>query len=242
MRRYLRFGIFVLLLFIIFFTATFCNSPAPKTKDEQTKVAAYASLNDTVHYVGMNECRRCHESIYETFIQTGMGKSFDLATHKKSAAKFDNHALIYDKYKDFYYKPFWKDDSLYVMEFRMEKGDTTYKRIEHVSYIVGSGQHTNSHIMNDGWLSHPGSMTFYTQRGNGIFLPAFENGANSRFDRKIKLECMSCHNSYPQMVEGSENKFSEVPSGINCERCHGPGEQHVKEKTAGHLVDVSKEN
>jgi len=77
----------------------------------------------------MSACRKCHESIYETFIQTGMGKSFDLASHKKSSAKFDTHTLIYDKYKDFYYKPYWQGDSLYVMEYRMEKGDTIYKRL-----------------------------------------------------------------------------------------------------------------
>jgi len=73
-------------------------------------------------------------------------------------------------------------------------------------------------------------MTFYTQKGTWDLPPGFENGANSRFDRKIELECMSCHNGYPQMAEGSENKYDKVATGIDCERCHGPGEMHVKEK------------
>ncbi len=233
-----RFSIFALLLSFIFFTATFCNSPSPKK--EVTKPVTYASLSDTVKYVGITTCRRCHESVYETFVQTGMGKSFDIASHKKSSAKFDSHALIYDKYKDFYYKPFWKNDSLYVLEYRLENRDTVFKRIEHVSYIVGSGQHTNSHIMNENGYLTQVPMTFYTQKGKWDFPPGFENGANSRFDRKIELECMSCHNGYPHMAEGSENKFDKVATGIDCERCHGPGEMHVKEKEAGHLVDISK--
>jgi len=58
-------------------------------RKKEAKLSTYASLSDTVKYVGMNTCRKCHESIYETFIQTGMGKSFDLASHKKSSAKFD---------------------------------------------------------------------------------------------------------------------------------------------------------
>ncbi len=170
-----------------------------------------------------------------------MGKSFDVASHKKSSARFDSHALIYDKHKDFYYKPFWNGDSLYVIEFRLDKGDTVHKRVEQVSYIVGSGQHTNSHIMNkNGYLTQL-PMTFYTQKGTWDLPPGFENGASSRFDRKIELECISCHNGYPKMVEGSENKYDYVASGIDCERCHGPGEKHVQEKTAAHLVDVSKE-
>jgi tetratricopeptide (TPR) repeat protein len=39
---------------------------------------------------------------------------------------------------------------------------------------------------------------------------------------------LNCHNSYPEYVEFTENKFRTVPHGIGCERCHGPGELHVK--------------
>src|SRR5947209_6261414 len=102
-----RFSIILFLLSAIALTATFCNSPSDKKQPSTT--ATYAGLSDSVKYVGMNACRRCHESTYETFIQTGMGKSFDFASHRKSSAKFDSHALIYDKYKDFYYTPFWKN-------------------------------------------------------------------------------------------------------------------------------------
>ena len=38
---------------------------------------------------------------------------------------------------------------------------------------------------------------------------------------------MTCHNSFPHFTLGSENKYQNVPSGIDCERCHGPGELHV---------------
>jgi tetratricopeptide (TPR) repeat protein len=69
----------------------------------------------------------------------------------------------------------------------------------------------------------------------------FENGGNSRFSRQVGLECMSCHNGYPDFVLGSENKYAAVKNGIDCERCHGPGEKHVKDKMAGKLVDITKE-
>ena len=64
-------------------------------------------------------------------------------------------------------------------------------------------------------------------------------GANTRFSRKIGLECMSCHNALPQFEVGSENKFSSIPGGISCERCHGPGSIHVQQKKAGILVDTA---
>lgn len=70
--------------------------------------------------------------------------------------------------------------------------------------------------------------------------PGFEEGSNSRFNRIIGLECMSCHNGYPKFVEGSENKYEFVKNGIDCERCHGPGSVHVQEKSSGILIDTSK--
>ena len=54
------------------------------------------------------------------------------------------------------------------------------------------------------------------------------------------MECMSCHNAYPSNVEGSLNKYHSLPEGIDCERCHGPGELHVKEKMSGVIIDTSK--
>jgi hypothetical protein len=70
--------------------------------------------------------------------------------------------------------------------------------------------------------------------------PGFEKGASSRFQRLIEIECMSCHNGYPDFVANSENKYTNVKTGIDCERCHGPGSLHVQEKIAGNIVDTTK--
>ena len=221
-----------LLLVILFFSMKCGSSPENKT---------YKNLASEVKYVGMEACIKCHSNIHETFIQTGMGKSFGLATKAKSSARFSPNEMIHDSYLNFSYHPFWQNDSMKIMEFRSEGNDTIFKRTETVNYIVGSGQHTNSHIFNTHGYLHQMPMTFYTQKGKWDLPPGFENGESSRFSRKIGLECMSCHNSYPDFIMGSENKFNKVPGGINCERCHGPGEIHVKEKTAGITVDVKKE-
>lgn len=200
----------------------------------------YLNHNDTAHYVGMSQCKLCHQDIYNSFIQTGMGKSFDLASKQKSSARFDKHTVIYDKYLDFYYHPFWDGDNMKIMEFRLKGKDTIYKRIEKVDYIIGSGQHTNSHISNTNGYLHQMPMTYYTQKGQWDFPPGFEKGFNTRFSRKIGLECMSCHNSLPDFVQGSENKFNTLPEGISCERCHGPGSIHVQQRSTGARIDTSK--
>jgi predicted CXXCH cytochrome family protein len=168
-----------------------------------------------------------------------MGMSFNLATKKKSAGDF-NHSKIHDQNNDYNYQAFWSNDSLFIKEFRLNKVDTSFTRTEQVNYIIGSGQHTNSHIQKiNGYLNQM-PMTFYTQKKKWDLPPGFENGMNTRFSRKIGIECMSCHNAYPQFVLGSENKYTSVPDGIDCERCHGPGSEHVAQRQTGSKIDTSK--
>ncbi len=211
------------------------------SEKKEAEKLVYKNHADGVQYVGMNTCKTCHSTIYETFIETGMGKSFGAATKEKSAGKFDEHSVIYDPHLDFYYKPYFENDVMYIMEYRLEGKDTTHKRIEKVDYIVGSGQHTNSHMYQSNGYFYQMPMTFYTQKQKWDMPPGFEAGHNSRFSRTIELECMSCHNAFPSFVPGSKNKFASVLQGIDCERCHGPGELHVKEKQSGTLIDTANE-
>ena len=235
---------YILFFLTIAFAVSFCHSPEGNTSSKQEdgdskKATEYKNLNDSAKYVGMNTCRLCHQDVYNSFIKTGMGKSFDVATKEKSAGDYI-HPIIQDKIGDFYYKAYWKTDSLRFLEYRLQGKDTVHKRLETVNYIIGSGQHTNSHIQSvNGYLTQM-PMTFYTQKQTWDLPPGFENGHNSRFMRKIGLECMSCHNSYPEFVLGSENKYTKVETGIGCERCHGPGSIHVAERSTGEKIDTSK--
>lgn len=219
--------------------AFYCGSPDEKTEQAVIGSPWHNVYDTTVQYVGMETCKGCHADIYNTYIQTGMGQSFDHATKQKSAADF-THAPVYDKDLDFYYKPFWQNDSLYVMEYRTEGSDTTHKLLQKVDYIVGSGQHTNSHIFSKNGYLYQAPITFYTQKKQWDLAPGFEKGASSRFTRLIESECMTCHNGYPDFVKTSQNKYVTIKTGIDCERCHGPGGLHVKEKMAGNIVDTSK--
>lgn len=187
----------------------------------------------------METCKGCHSDKHSSFVHTGMGQSFGLATAQKSSAKFQQEA-VYDPKRNFYYWPYWSGDSLRILEFRLKGRDTIYKRIETIRYIIGSGQHTNSHFWVDGNTLYQAPLTYYTQEGKWDLPPGYET-VNTRFQRKIDLECMSCHNAMPQLKAGSINAFETLPLGIDCERCHGPGELHVREKQSGILVDTRKE-
>lgn len=212
-------------------TFTLCTTKA-------TDESFFLNLNDTVKYVGMNQCKVCHEEHYKNFIETGMGQSFSVATKEKSKALFKSNP-VYDKKKDLYYLAHWEDNQLEITEFRLRGKDTVHKRTEKISHIIGSGHHTNSHLWQDNGYLFQAPLTWYSQSRRWDLPPGFEE-YNTGFGRKIDIECMSCHNAMPVVAKGSVNKFIKLPGGIDCERCHGPGEVHVKLKSQGVLVDVSK--
>lgn len=224
----------LVLLVLIAVLVTYC------TPKENTAAIAFRNLDDSVKMVGMQMCRNCHPDVYDSYIHTGMGQSFGVADWHKTAAEFGAEHTIYDADKDLYYHPYFEDSTLFVLEYRLEEEDTVYQRIEQIDYIIGSGHHTNSHLINRNGYLYQAPITYYTQDGKWDLAPGFEDGNNKRFDRAILSECLTCHNHYPTPASGSENKYRKVPLGIECERCHGAGSLHVQEKLAGKLVDTSK--
>jgi predicted CXXCH cytochrome family protein len=64
--------------------------------------------------------------------------------------------------------------------------------------------------------------------------PGLDRPNHDGFRRPITYDCMFCHNAYPQIPAGHGRPFTEpvyagpLPEGIDCERCHGPGNRHVQ--------------
>ena len=133
------------------------------TKGRVSEYTYYENHHDTVRYVGKEQCRACHVEIYDSYIQTGMGRSFHFATKTNSALDHSAMPIIYDSIKELSYKPFWKNDSLYLLEFRINNFDTVHKLIKKVTYKIGSGNHTNSHLFEINGYIHQMPYTYYTQ-------------------------------------------------------------------------------
>lgn len=229
-------SILLLILLSIFVLGMWFCVPQNKPTTHKT----FRNLHDSVTYVGMQTCRSCHANIYDSYIHTGMGQSFGKANLLKTAADFKKDVLVYDKELDYYYKPFFQDSVFYILEFRLNGKDTIHRRLERVDYIIGSGHHTNSHLINRNGYVYQAPITYYTQEKRWDLAPGFEGGNNKRFSRAILSECLTCHNHHPTPAFGAANKYHEMPLGIECERCHGPGSLHVKEKLMGKRVDTSK--
>jgi Flp pilus assembly protein TadD len=217
---------------------SYCHYERPAAVSEPE---GYWAQVDTVSYVGIQVCASCHPDQYASYQHTGMGRSFGPATRERSDADFSGHPRIYDRASDLWYHPFWRNDTLRLLEYRVEGPDTVHQLEASIHYIIGSGQHTNSHLMlREGYL-YQAPVTFYTQEGRWDLAPGFEDGHNSRFSRLIETECLTCHNGLPDHRQGSLNAYNTIPHGIDCERCHGPGGEHVRRMLAGRTVDTARQ-
>ncbi|MFY0642931.1 MAG: hypothetical protein JXR19_00535 [Bacteroidia bacterium] len=218
-----------MVLLAIMLSTIFFLSDCTSVSNEQT----YLNHHDSVSYVGIKTCATCHPEKTESFAHTGMGQSFSDATFRNSSADFSKQHIVYDSSTGFYYRPYRKGEELWVQEYLLNKEDTIHAIHVRIDYIVGSGQHTNSHLYNRFGYVYQAPITFYTQEKKWDLAPGFENGNNSRFSRIVDVECMSCHNSMPTMENNSQSQFKTIGHGIDCERCHGPGQLHFERRTAG---------
>ncbi|MFK7924665.1 MAG: RecX family transcriptional regulator [Bacteroidia bacterium] len=200
----------------------------------RTPESEYASHQSDTYYVGKETCRSCHENTYNSYMKTGMGHSMYLPDQAQQIERFGPEEVVFDERKNFYYQAYWEDSQMYIREFRKAGQDTIYERREAVSYIVGSGHQTRSYLMerNDYWYEMP--ITWYVEKQIWDLSPGYEVN-NSRFEREIGQECMSCHTGHNEYVAGSKNKFKKVSLGIGCEKCHGPGSAHVQKARNGNM-------
>ena len=71
--------------------------------------------------------------------------------------------------------------------------------------------------------------------------PGFDRPKHPGFTRTVNHKCMFCHNAYPSVSperarQGWDHDVQfpkRLPTGIDCQRCHGPGGQHVRAAAAG---------
>jgi hypothetical protein len=212
----------------ILFAALMILANCRDSNQPEDSELTFLNHNDSVEYIGMDLCGQCHPDQHKTFSHTGMGSSFGLADLQKTSASFHNDTIV-DPYTNLRYVPYFDEGKLYIKEIELdENNQLVFERIERVDYIVGSGQHTNSHLMLRNGYVVQAPLTYYTQDKKWDLPPGFEKGNNSRFNRIIDTECMSCHNAIPTLNPKHKRKFATIGSGIDCERCHGPGELHMK--------------
>jgi len=165
-----------------------------------------------------------------------MGRSFFKLTAETAVADFSGQKPFYHDKSQRYYLPFEKDGRHFVRRYQQGPDGAPINVLEkQIHYVLGSGNHGRGYLHRtpqDRLLQLP--LTWYSDEGGfWEMAPGYDQPAHPDFRREVDYECMSCHNGYPEIAPGADASLAsptfpgEIPEGIDCQRCHGPGHAHV---------------
>lgn len=188
-------------------------------------------------YVDSHTCAECHRAIAESFGHTGMGRSISRATSENMPEDFALRNTVYNKASGDYYTMIRRGDEFYQRRHQVGfDGKETNVMEERIDYVIGSGDRARSflHRTPEGKLMEL-PVTWYSEN-NGYWemTPGYEFANQKDFHGIISKDCIFCHDAYPsalprEIEESGEPVFvNKLPSGIDCQRCHGPGAEHVR--------------
>jgi hypothetical protein len=110
-------------------------------------------------------------------------------------------------------------------------------------YFIGSNTAGRSYLFSrEGYLFEL-PVTWYQQSRKWDASPGYEHETEVRLNRPIDPTCLSCHASRLQPIYGTQNGYADPPyleGGVSCERCHGPGGEHVQNPALSRMVNPAK--
>jgi predicted CXXCH cytochrome family protein len=187
-------------------------------------------------YIDPALCARCHAEIASSYRKTGMGRSFarvapgDVAPGKPfyHAASGSYFATIERGGK--YFQRRWQEGF---------DGKETNVDEKQVDFVLGSGNHSRTYLHLTGRHAlQQLPLGWYAEKGGYWAMnPGYDRPDYPGSTRPVTYECMFCHNAYPAIPQGHEEDGATpefllpLPQGIDCQRCHGPGQRHVQTAT-----------
>ncbi|QMV18672.1 tetratricopeptide repeat protein [Granulicella sp. 5B5] len=194
----------------------------------------------TVHaaaYADASTCIQCHQGEAAGYDRTGMAHAFAVATAANTVQSPAPGTQFFHPASATYYSMTQHDGRFYQRRWQLGY-NAKPANIEEltIDYVMGSGNHVRTylHREDDGTLIELPLAWYAESGGHWGMNPGFDND-HPMTRRLIAYECMFCHNAYPEVPATAHRDLSAnpvytgtLPTGIDCQRCHGPGAEHVK--------------
>jgi len=203
------------------------------------------------HYADPKSCAECHAGIAATFLKTGMGRSFGKVSLKDAGEKGIGVPVsgkpFHHAASDSYFAMVRHDGAWFQRRWQIGfDGKETNVDEKRVDYELGSGNHAKSylHLTEKNTLQEL-PLGWYAEKGGYWAMnPGYDRPDYAGSVRPIYYECLFCHNGYPKIPQGKDKDVSQatymqpLPEGIDCQRCHGPGQKHVDRASEGASAEV----
>ncbi len=189
-------------------------------------------------FAGSQKCIKCHASIYNSYLHTAHYLSSLPATEKNVHGNFKNGLNV-----------FVLNDSQKIVMQKLDSGlfQTYYlngKIKERYKFdIVFGGIKGESYLYWKNNELYQLPISYYTREDEWSTSPGYGlHFLDYHQSRSIRKQCMECHTSFindlPDRLQtinknnkNEEFNKSSLVFAIDCERCHGPAEQHVNFQT-----------
>ncbi len=198
-------------------------------------------------YVNPATCAGCHSEIAATYAETGMARAFYPATPETMAGHVGQGVEYFHQPSQRRYAIQERDGRYYHRRWMSAPDGARIHEIEReIHFVMGSGNHARTYLHrqpNGKLIELP--LGWYSENG-GFFAmnPGFDQSRHGGIRREISFDCMGCHNGYPTIepgvdAPGRDPLFAHaLPAGIDCQRCHGPGRDHVEAVANGESEDA----
>jgi predicted CXXCH cytochrome family protein len=198
-------------------------------------------------YADPAQCALCHSAIAATYQKTGMGRAFHRAGGEKGVDDPAPGQTYRHAASDSYFAMLERDGKLFQRRWQKgPDGSETNVDEKRVDYVLGSGNHARTYLhLTDKNTLQQLPLGWYAENGGTWAMnPGYDRPDYAGSVRPIYYECMFCHNGYPKIPSGQDRDVSQttylppLPEGIDCQRCHGPGQNHVDRASDGAALDV----
>jgi predicted CXXCH cytochrome family protein len=200
----------------------------------------------TVGYADSAVCAACHPKIAEDFARTGMARSFRSVRADIMLPEFERGAFEHEGSQE-RFTALRRDGKYYVRRSQTgADGKPVNVREERADYVLGSGKDWMSYLHrtpDNQLVEFP--VSWYAENGGHWGMsPGYDRPNHAGFSRQVFYRCMFCHNGYPATPTGPGDYDdatvfpAELPEGIDCQRCHGSGDDHIAAVRRGRAANI----
>jgi tetratricopeptide (TPR) repeat protein len=216
-------------------TTILCWRHVPARESARARAALssspYLNTRPGVKYLGDAACLGCHANLGASYRRHPMGRSLYPITPANAAAVAGNPSAVLFEADGLKYSIENRNGHVIHLETRRStSGQLVAQKEAEVHYVLGSGRQAVSYLIEQDGFLFASPINWYPRAKRWDLAPGYEK-RNLHFTRPVSAECLFCHANQFDPVAGTVNRYQQPifrGYAVGCERCHGPGELHVR--------------